>query len=79
MHPTPYEKQLDSLAREAARAGDLSTLERITTMLALVRSGQYGTLQGHFPFLHPTWRTRLGAPPTTRSEDDASGSSTRPR
>jgi CHASE1-domain containing sensor protein len=73
IQPTPYEKQLEILAKEAARAGDSSTLERVTTMLALVRGGQYGSLQEHFPFLRPIYRSRLGVPPANRESDEGFG------
>jgi hypothetical protein len=77
--PTPYEKQLELLAKEATQVGDSTTVERITTMIQLVRSGQYRTLQEHFPFLRPIYRVRLGVPPASRAEDEASGRTGTPR
>ena len=79
MTETPYEQKLLALANEARKAKDPSTLQLIESMLEQVRSGQYGPLQCQFPYLPPSYRIRLGAPPRSREEDRPYGRDPAPK
>jgi hypothetical protein len=69
MNETPYERKLLALANDARKAKDTTTLSLLENMIANVRAGQYGPLQCQFPYLLPSCRIRLGAPPNSREED----------
>jgi hypothetical protein len=76
---TPYEKRLLALANEASKAKDPTTLGVIEQMIAQIRTGHYGPLQRQFPYLLPSYRIRLGAPPTSREEDQPRDRDAAPR
>ena len=71
MSQTPYEKKLLSLAVEASTADDFATVELVGKMIALLHDEQYADLQIHFPYLRPSHRIRVGAPPLSREQDEA--------
>jgi hypothetical protein len=48
-------------------------------MIAQIRTGHYGPLQRQFPYLLPSYRIRLGAPPTSREEDQPRDRDAAPR
>jgi len=73
MTETPYEKKLLALANDARKAKDPTALPLIENMIAQIRTGQYGPLQCQFPYLPPSYRIRLGAPPSSREEDQQNG------
>ena len=73
MNETPYEKKLLALVNDARKAKDPAILPLIENMIAQLRAGLYGPLQCQFPYLPPSYRIRVGAPPRSREEDLQSG------
>jgi len=71
MSPTPFERRLREVAREAVATDDAETIRSLTRMIAFVQQRQYGGLRPLFDQLRPAYQQRVGIPPASREEDAA--------